>query len=373
MLRSDEPARVSCRLKPARVTRWSIAAGAVLVGLLAASAAQALSIIPVYDSSITSRANAATIEAAFGAVASEFDKAFARNVTVKIGVSWGKVNGVSLPSGTIGSSRMSLLGGFTYADVASILRADATANPTDANMKTLAAHLPAVSPAGSRQYEIPYAEAQAVGYLPATISADSGYVGFSSSAAWDYSPSNGISAGTYDFEGLAAHEIAEVLGRVTGLYTTSPTYATPIDVLRYSANGVSSFSYTNTAYFSVNGGYTNLGYFNVSGGGDRSDWRSIVGDAQNAYLSTGVNYALTTADKTLLDVLGWGTAAATVTIGSSTPAGGVTASGAGMAVPEPTTWLLMLSGIAMAGCASRCRAAGVVRQPASVRRNRARR
>jgi hypothetical protein len=371
MICSVARARVSCELAPEAARRWAVTGAAVLLGLVGASAAHAMTIIPVYDSSVTSRSNAAAIEAAFGQVATEFDKAFAPAVTVKIGVSWGKVNGASIGSGNIAASRMSLLSGFTYADVKSIFRADAAAKPGDANMATLAAHLPTASPAGSRGYAIPYAEAQAVGYLPATLAVDSGYVGFSSSAVWDFSPTNGISAGAYDFQGMAAHEISEVLGRITGLYGSNPTYATPLDVLRYSAKGVSSFSYSQSAYFSINGGSTNLGTFNVTGGGDRTDWRSIAGDAQNAYLSTGVNYALTVADKTLLDVLGWGAAAPTVTIGSPVPVASLTGSGAGMAaVPEPTTWLLMLWGIALAGCASRGRAAAQVRQPASIRRAR---
>ncbi|MDB5482905.1 MAG: hypothetical protein JWO83_3958 [Caulobacteraceae bacterium] len=337
-------------------------AAAALLGLVATSPAQALSIIPVYDSSITSRPNAAAIEAAFGAVATEFGKAYARNVTVKIGVSWGKVNGVFLPPGNIASSRMSLLTGFTYADMTDLFGADAAANPSDTNMATVAAHLPKASPAGSLGFAIPYAEAQAVGYLPATIGGNSGYVGFSSSAAWDFDPANGISAGSYDFEGLAAHEVSEVLGRITGLCGASPTYATPIDVLRYSAPGVSSFSYASSAYFSINGGVTNLGTFNASGGGDRTDWRSVVGDAQNAYLSTGVNYALTTADKTMLDVLGWGVAAPTVTIGSATPGDGLIGAGDGLAVPEPKTWILMLCGIGLAGGARRRAAARLRRR-----------
>ena len=312
-----------------------------------------MTIIPIYDSSITSRGNAAAIEAAFGAVASEFDHAYARNVTVKIGVSWGKVDGAALPSGDIGASRMELATGYAYADVVGFFKAAAAANPTDVNMATLAAHLPAKSPAGSLYYAIPYAEAQAIGELPAKIYADSGYVGFSSSVAWDYNPSNGISPGTYDFEGVAAHEISEVLGRITGLYTSRPTYATPIDALRYSAPGASSFSYANSAYFSINGGVTNLGTFNISGHGDRTDWHAIPADAQNAYFSPGVDYALSTADKTLLDILGWGAAAPSITIGSVTPGGPLMGSGGGMAVPEPAMWTLMLAGFGSVGVAMR--------------------
>jgi hypothetical protein len=343
--------RLFCAWAPAKTKHGALAAGAALLGLLAATAGQAMTIIPIYDSSITSRGNAAAIEAAFGAVATEFDRAFAPNVTVKIGVSWGKVAGYTLAPSDIGESRAPLLSGYSYTDITDLFRADAAANPRDVNMVTLASHLPRSNPAGSRGYDIPYAEAQAVGYLPATIRSDSGYVGFSSSAAWDFSPSNGISAGTYDFEGVAAHEISEVLGRITGLSSSNPTYATPVDALRYSAPGVSSFSYTNSAYFSINGGLTNLGTFNAAGGGDRTDWRSIVADAQDAFFSPGVNYALTAADKTMLDVLGWGVASPTVTIGSLTPGG--LAGGAGASVPEPATWFVTLLGLGLAGSARR--------------------
>ena len=354
MVCSFARARVPHGLGVTAPRRLAMAAGAALLGLSASGAAEAMTIVPIYDSSITSQRNAATIEAAFKTVANEFDKAFATNVTVKIGVSWGKVDGAALPGGDVASSRMPLLSGFTYSDVTNLFRKDGLDNRADASMVTLAAHLPAASPAGSRGYAIPYAEAQAVGYLPATIAPDSGYVGFSSSAIWDYSPANGISAGSYDFEGAAAHEISEVLGRITGLYTTSPIYATPLDVLRYSAPRVSSFSYSQPAYFSINGGLTSLGAFNVSGGGDRTDWKSITGDAQDAFLSSGVDYALSAADKTVLNVLGWGAAAPTVTIGSVNP-GAVVGSGAGMGVPEPMTWWLLLSGLGLAGGAVRAR------------------
>lgn len=347
--------RACASVRLARGTnRWPIAAVAAAVLGCVAPSAQALTIIPVYDSSITSLANAAAIETAFNTVATEFDHTYARNVTVKIGVSWGKVDGRLLGSGNIAASWMNLLAGYSYSSIAGMFRANATANPADANMVRLASHLPAKSPAGSLSYVIPYAEAQAEGYLPASMSSDSGYVGFSSAVKWDYSPTGAVTAGYYDFQGLAAHEISEVLGRITGLYTSSPTWATPVDALRYSAAGASSFSYSQSAYFSIDGGATNLGAFNVSGGGDRTDWLSGAGDAQDAYLSTGVRYALSSSDKTLLDVLGWGAAASGATIGGVIPADGPSASGSGLAaVPEPMTWVLMLTGLAATGAGLR--------------------
>ena len=321
---------------------------------MGASSAEALTIIPVYDSSVTSLANAATVEAAFQAVANEFDDSFAAPVTVKIGVSWGKVNGHSLGWGNIAASQSPLTGPFSYSDVAAIFAADAASNPTDVSMALAAANLAANSPAGSLPYEVPYAQAQAIGFLPPTMNPDSGYVGFSSSTTWDYSPANGISTGAYDFQGLAAHEISEVLGRITGLATSRPIYATLMDALRYSAPGASSFSYSTPAYLSIDGGVTKLGAFNYSGAGDRSDWLPVAGDAQSAFLSTGVRYGLSSGDMTALDVLGWGAWTRLVSYASIGDVGFASPSD-GRGVPEPGTWLLMLTGLGLVGAATRRR------------------
>ena len=79
---------------------------------------------------------------------------------------------------------------------------------------------------------------------------------------YDFNRADGISANAYDFQGLAMHEIEEVLGHITGLQSSSaPQYATPFDLFRYTAKGVSSFSYADHAYFSIDGGATNLGNF----------------------------------------------------------------------------------------------------------------
>jgi hypothetical protein len=287
-------------------------------------------------------------------VADQFEQSFATPVTVKIGVSWGKVNGASLGTSNIAASQSVLTGPFQYSDIVGAYQADALANPTDLNMASAAATLPISSPAGSLNFEMPYAQAQALGFLPASINPDSGYIGFASTVKWDFDPSNGVTAGYYDFQGLAAHEISEVLGRITGLHSAKPTYATMFDVLRYSAPGVSSFSYTAHAYLSIDGGVTNLGAFNITGSGDRSDVGAVAGDAQDAFLSMGTVYGLSLSDLTALDVLGWGS-------WSPLPGNGVIGNAtlsdisAGVSVPEPSTWVLLLLGFGVVGAARRRR------------------
>src|SRR4030095_935022 len=121
------------------------------------------------------------------------------------------------------------------------------------------------------------------------------------------------SAGTpavyYAFVGLAEHEMAHVLGLFSGL---GDGYATAFDLFRCSG-GASSFT-GGPSSFSIDGCKTNLAPFNSTGSGDRDDWASAPPskDIRGAYLSSGVQYAISAADMTALDVIGWGTKSATV-------------------------------------------------------------
>src|SRR2546423_12324119 len=102
--------RLDGRLRPRGL---AVAAAAAL----AASPASAMVIKPIFDSSITSLTNAATIENAFQQAASFYSNSFADNVTVNVGVSWGKVGGQALPSNAVGASMDSLYGYFSYNQI----------------------------------------------------------------------------------------------------------------------------------------------------------------------------------------------------------------------------------------------------------------
>ena len=154
----------------------------------------------------------------------------------------------------------------------------------------------------------------------------------------------------------------EVLGRISGLTGTSPSYRTPLDLYRYSAPGQISDSYTAAAYFSINGGVTALGSFNNStSGGDRSDWLNAgagATDIQSAFLSPGKATNLTAVDLTGLDVLGYGGANS----GDSqlwTPTF-IAANLISGAVPEPGVWAMMLVGLGGVGLAMRARRRGAL-------------
>jgi hypothetical protein len=324
-------------------------ASLALAAALSASPAGAIVIKPVFDSSITSRSNAATIESAFNAAAKQFDAAFANPATVNIRVSWGSVAGHALPSGDVASSLDNLSGPYSYSALVSDLTAASKSRTSDTTLASAVSHLPKTDPTRKNQFEIPYAEAKAIGLLPSTLAMTDGYIGFNASSVFDFNPVGGITAGAYDFEGLAAHEIEEVLGRITGLQSTSAAWGTPFDLYRYASVGVSSFSYTASAYFSINGGATNLGGFNISGGGDRSDWRAVTGvsDLQDAYFSTGKAFGLTTNDLVALDALGWGVSKVTTMPLLSMP--GTLSPISGAAVPEPAAWSMLIAGFGLIG------------------------
>ena len=98
--------------------------GLAAVALLAAGTAQpaaALIINPVFDSSITSLANAGTIEAAFNTVAHDFASQFTSNAQINVQVSCGSVGGQPLATNAVAASISSLYGYYTCGRVKSWL------------------------------------------------------------------------------------------------------------------------------------------------------------------------------------------------------------------------------------------------------------
>lgn len=348
------PTRPLARAAAPKLRRLGLAGLLLAAGGLA-QPAQAMIIRPIYDSSITSLSNASVVEAAFNTVAGDYAKSFANPVTINVAVSWGKVGSSALPSNAVGASMDSLYGYFSYAQIKSWLTSSAAANPSDTALATAVKSLPASAPAGVGAYVLPSSEAKALGLISPVQSSPDGYIGFAgATSGYTFSPTGGIAAGTFDFQAVAAHELDEVLGRISGLGSATPSWRTPFDLFRYSAPGVLAFSYTSPAYFSIDGGKTNLGNFNNSTyGGDRSDWLNATtpGDVQDAFVSTGQRLNLTARDLTGLDVLGYGGTNPGDT-GVGTP-GAVAFRLVNTGVPEPTVWGLMIAGFALAGSALR--------------------
>jgi PEP-CTERM motif len=326
-------------------------AGAGAAAALALGApAHALTIVPVFTSSVTSRSNAKTIEASFDAAVKVLETDLTAPVKVTVDVDWGNLDGKAIPSGDISSSLASVYDGYTYAEVESYLKTAAVKNSRDSILTAAAASLLASDPISLKSFEITSADAKALGLLPPTMTNVDGYVGFSSLAKYNFG-STAVS-GEYGFEALAIHELSEILGRGSGLTSSRPTEATLLDLFRYSSPGVHGFSYSSSAYFSINGGKTSLGAFNDASGYDRGDWASsVASDVQDAVSSTGKIMNLSSADLEILNALGWDA----TTNPQGWPTTLSTLTGAAGGVPEPATWTLALIGVGLLGAALRRR------------------
>ncbi len=216
------PSRPSLRLESPRLElagKFRIGALLLVPPLLSVpGAARAMSITPFYDRSVASQPNASAIEGGFATAAHLIGASLANPVSVNVDVSWGAVGGRAMPGNALGASLDPLYGYYSYAQVRSWLASAAT-TPTD---RAAIAHLPASPASGTSRYALPAAEAKALGVVPANGSAD-GSIGFGTGVRYTFNNANGVAAGTYDFVPVAAHEIEEVLGRISGLSSASPT------------------------------------------------------------------------------------------------------------------------------------------------------
>jgi hypothetical protein len=320
---------------------------------LAAMPAHALTINVTYDSTITSRTNAGAITTAFETVVEHFEAAIANPFTVNLHVAWGKVNTTAIAAGNVGETRTNAQGSFrTFSALRTLL--------TDAGVTT---SLPTTDPTGTNRFLVPSAVAKALGVTGVTYPTYDAYIGFSSTYSFAQFDTSIAPALTYDFDSVAQHEIVHALGRTTGLISASPIYGMAADLYRYSATGVSSFSYSGAAYASIDGGATRLGTLNNGASGDRADWlpSGTRNDAQSAQLVSGREYCLSTADQRLLTGLGYtftasaaalflpGDDCAPVGADDAAVAGFALAGGSAAAVPEPVGIGLLLAGIASVG------------------------
>jgi hypothetical protein len=256
----------------------------------------------IYDTSVNSAP--AAFKTAITAVVQFFQNTFTNPITVTIDVGWGEINNQALPSGALGAS-LTYFNSSSYSQIRTALAQHATS----ADQISAVNSLPAGDPTGGGNYWVTTAAGKALG-LAGTGNPIDGYVGFGSSFPFDYDNSNGVSAGTYDFYGVVAHEFTEVMGRslFVGTHGIGANAYTPMDLFHYSSPGARDFVGTTPGYFSLNGGATNLGNFNTNPNGDFGDWASSVGrDSFLAFSSSGVVNAVSQNDLRLMNALGYGT------------------------------------------------------------------
>ena len=220
---------------------------------------------------------------------------------------------------------------------------------------------------------------KAVGGTVTNPTARDGNVTFSSNFAFDFNPTNGITAGQMDFIGVAIHEIGHALGFVSGVdffdvygKPNGPSAGTlgydlndtsifsALDMFRYSAPGTLDLRTGGTKYFSINGGASALfgnsfstGRYNGDGQ-QASHWKDTAGcQVGNGIMDPTFCFAqmgtITGLDLAAFDAMGWNLSVNALTVANMT-----TAQIYAAAVPEPSAWALMLAGgVGIAGIARR--------------------
>ncbi len=244
-----------------------------------------LIINPIYDSTITSDPNSATIQNTINTAVQQYEGLFSDPITVNILFS--KTN-----TG-LGQS-FTFLSGVSYSTFLTALTSDSKTT----NDAVALANLPvsANNPVnGNASMFLTLANLRALG-LSGTSSTNYDSHIFLNLSIINLSRSS-IDPSKYDLMAVAQHEIDEALGlgsSLNGLANGSPAPTGPVhvmDLFRYDQNGARSFNTSSTAqaYFSMDG-VTDLARFNQTQNGDFQDWYSPGGQTprvQDAFGTPG--------------------------------------------------------------------------------------
>ena len=282
----------------------SASATSTLVG-----AAGGLQINLIWDASVLKASNASAIEAAVVVAAKVYTSDFSNPVVLNIAVGVGEVGGGSLPTGAVGASENNVYLE-SYAAVAGALGTADAALMASGQMSHTAISATTADSAGS--FLVTSAEAKVLGLATGQFSVD-GYIGLAAGSSLFYGGGK-IAATQYDAVGVAAHEISEVMGRISlageNLAPYAHAYSTA-DLFRYLSSGTLDTT-PAAAYFSLNNGATNLDNFNGSmANGDFGDWSTSTSktDAFDAVGAQGVMYVVSATDQLEMAALGYKIAA----------------------------------------------------------------
>jgi len=287
----------------------------------------------------------ATIAANFGANAGNFMNAFtaAGNVyssnysdPIHVNIAVTSVTGV----GTLGMSSQSIFNQ-SYLNLYKAVTGDAKTADDNTSIGAGGSVTAADPSGGNDLWWVTHAQEKALGLIGDTnVNGDDGTITIGSGFNYTYNNSGGVAGGTIDLEGVALHEIAELMGRIglTGAAVAGSPAVSLLDEFAYTGGGRGLTNGGNGVFFSINNGTNLLTEFNDHNtlGGDTRDWCSQTSqnaacntpDAYNAFSSSGVVNAVTATDLREMDVIGWDRVISSAT-------------------PEPTTGLLLISALSV--------------------------
>lgn len=240
--------------------------------------------------------NAAAARAAWTAAAKVFTDAFSDDIHINI-----TVDGVTT-AGTFGRSFPGLVS-ISYADLFHQVSAYAS-TPNDAVAVGPGGSMTSTDPTnGAGNWQLTRAQAKALGHIPDDMSDDGGTT-FGVKNAFTFT--GPIASNTFDFQGVCAHEIAEVMGRL-GLSGGGNSFSL-IDTFSYTGAGVKSLNGGAKNFFSMDNGVTLLKQFNdpTVNRLDTRDWAGGTNDSFNQFASIGAANPVSAVDVQLMDVIGYG-------------------------------------------------------------------
>lgn len=288
----------------------------------------ALIITPTFTAGFNTAfgANAAAAQAAWIAAANVFQTNFSDNIHINI-----TVNGVA-GTGVFGQSN-TFLGNLPYANMRTAVIADAKTADDFTSVGAGGSVTAADPTGGAGNWWVTRAQAKALGLLTDDLAND-GTTTFGAGNPFTFS--GPIAAGTYDFRGVAAHEISEVMGRLGLMAATIGNFPNSYDLadlFTYRGAGVRGGSFlggcqSTNNFFSIDNGTTLLKQENnyCANGLDVDDWAPGTNDAFNQFSNSNVVNAVSDVDLRNMDVLGYDRVFATTT-------------------PEPSTLALMVTGL----------------------------
>jgi hypothetical protein len=308
---------MSSILKRAELHLRHFAVGAAVLAA-SAQAFGAMVITPTFTANFNANfgANAAAAQAAWIAAANAFSANFNDNIHINL-----TVDGVAGTS-VFGQSS-TFLNSVSYATLRTRVVADAK---TTDDALAIGGSMTVADPiAGGHTWWVSRAEAKALGVIADDLSTD-GTTTFGAGNPFTFS--GPIAPGTYDFQGVAAHEISEVMGRLGlsgGSIGSNTNSYSLLDNFAYTGAATKNTGTGPGIYFSIDNGNTLLKLYNnaLLNGLDTRDWAPGSNDAFNQFSTSGVVNPISAVDLRVMDVLGYDR------------------------VPEPASGSLLLAGLTL--------------------------